>query len=287
MSEEKTQVYQKIAAVMAEAGTISKDKKHGQGWFYQSIETVSAHFNALLSKHKLLLLPGVTSVELVGDRWKIEYDMLFVDADSGQSVSRPWSSEALLNVGNHPDDKSMGKAHSYAVKHFLIRTFLVSAEGDVDLDASDHSATPRNWTTDEDMVEWAAVKGADLVDEFGQTLVAEAKDKTKAARLFGQPADYIQALRDYCEAKVSPPEAPQADETPNPFLKQTQDKNADNPADKQAAAPNGNNSAKSAQERHLPPNPVREQRRAAARERLAQKQAARDKQPDKKADVPF
>jgi hypothetical protein len=141
-------VFKKIALVMSEIGSIPKDAQHQQGYSYQSIQAVSARLNTVMSKHGLLCLPSVASWHVVDGRYIVEYDMQFVDADSGDSVHRSWVSEATLGItkkdgGFMIDDKAMNKAHGNALKYFLLRTFIVSAQDDPDGDETDHYPTPR------------------------------------------------------------------------------------------------------------------------------------------------
>jgi energy-converting hydrogenase Eha subunit F len=141
-------VFKKIALVMSEIGTLPKDAKHDQGYAYQSIQAVSARLNNIMSKHGLLCLQSVSGWQIVDGRYVVEYDMMLVDADTGDSIHRSWASEAMIAIRRRdgsevPDDKALGKAHSYALKYFLIRTFIISAQDDPDGDETDHYPTPR------------------------------------------------------------------------------------------------------------------------------------------------
>ena len=65
-----------------------------------------------------------------------------VDGDSNESSSSNWIQPLATGKGV---SKDMGEAISYAVKNFLMRTFMISPEGDTDLDLSEsaHTAQPK------------------------------------------------------------------------------------------------------------------------------------------------
>lgn len=136
-------VAMKIALVMGDLENFAKDgtNKH-QNYSYVSIQQVSDTLRELMSKHKLVCVPAIGTVQLAPDglRYMVEMNFTLIDADSGECLAIPWVSEALTMAGK--DDKAIGKAVAYAVKYFLMRLFLASSADDVDNDS--HTPPPAN-----------------------------------------------------------------------------------------------------------------------------------------------
>src|SRR5690606_19764338 len=72
----------------------------------------------------------------------------FIDAETGETLSQKWSSAAphtlITRDGKeYGDDKALGKAHTYAEKYFLLRTFMITSKDDPDLDQNNDRAAPK------------------------------------------------------------------------------------------------------------------------------------------------
>lgn len=135
-------VYAKLVQVMNEIGTVEKDGKHAQGYKYATAEDVSNAVRNALVKVKLAFFPVIKSVTLDNGRYLVEYEYTFADPDTGDTVTMPWAGEALAEITTRdnrivPDDKALGKCHTYAEKYFFMRAFVVSAADDPDADTND------------------------------------------------------------------------------------------------------------------------------------------------------
>lgn len=135
-------VYGKLVQVMNEIGTVEKDGKHAQGYKYATAEDVSNAVRNALVKVNLAFFPVVKLVTLDNGRYLVQYEYTFADPDTGDTVMMPWVGEALAEITTRdnrivPDDKALGKCHTYAEKYFFMRTFVVSAADDPDADTND------------------------------------------------------------------------------------------------------------------------------------------------------
>lgn len=143
--ETKPTVYAAIAAVIADLAKtgIAKDQvNQGQRFKFRGIDDVYNALAPLLAKHKLIVLPRVTSREATQRESKgggvlfhtvlgVEYD--FVSAEDG-------SKHTVAVVGEAMDsgDKSISKALSIAYKYAAFQAFCIPTEGDHDPDAQTH-----------------------------------------------------------------------------------------------------------------------------------------------------
>lgn len=137
-------VFTKIYEARLQVGAISKQSKKGIPYQYQGIEEVMHSFKQVFDSVGLLFLPSNTSVELVGDNWVLSYEMIFVDPDDESTWTSKWGAtmpvqEYRKNGPSLIDEKATGKAHSYAVKYFLMKTFMVTDKEDA---VSDVDGTP-------------------------------------------------------------------------------------------------------------------------------------------------
>jgi hypothetical protein len=138
-------IYASICAITEELSKIgiAKDRKNqSQGYAFRGIDDVYAALSPLLAKHKVCILPRVTSREVVERANKsggvlfytsvtMEFD--FVSAEDG-------SKHTVTMVGEAMDtgDKSSNKAQSAAYKYAAFQAFCIPTEGDNDADAATH-----------------------------------------------------------------------------------------------------------------------------------------------------
>lgn len=133
MASEKLNLYQKMAHVSLNVGAIAKNEKHYSGYMFQSIEAVSDALRNLMADIGLVMFTECTSYEWLEGHWVCSYIFTFVDADTGKSQACHWQqSTQAVSAKGKVDDKAMGINHSYAQKYFLMRTFLISSNQDVD-----------------------------------------------------------------------------------------------------------------------------------------------------------
>jgi hypothetical protein len=141
-------LFSKIATIQGELGAVKKDATHQQNYKYHSADAVMGALNPLLTKHNLIIIPntiGTPQVVTGADgltRWVIDYEFVIACGDTGANFTAHWSSEGVMSVGREkdgsdrpkPDDKSMGKTHTYALKYWLIHLFKVTTKDTADLD---------------------------------------------------------------------------------------------------------------------------------------------------------
>jgi hypothetical protein len=138
-----------VIAVMSEIKGIEKTKDVGEGRYsFKGVEDrlVKQIIGGAMERHGLCLLPIDVQDEVINERWddggrqktsvftKVKTKYLLLH-ESGESVE-------LTGYGHGTDsqDKSAGKATTYALKYTLLYTFLVPT-GKID-DADDTDPTP-------------------------------------------------------------------------------------------------------------------------------------------------
>lgn len=150
LPEGETNLYKKKALIYTELQAISKDRKHEMGFKYSTVEAVAKEIRGLLGKHGLVFSPRMISMDRTTDpkRWLIAFDMRIICADTGMVEHSLWFQDAfpLTHRGN-TDDKAMGKAESYACKYFLLKSFLMGADDDDDLDKDNRAGRSGNSDT--------------------------------------------------------------------------------------------------------------------------------------------
>lgn len=135
-------LFARIAKVSGELGAIPKDVNHAQGYNYFSSDMIIGHLNKLMADNGLIFFPRVLDTQVINEsdgaqRWLINYEFMIGDVD-GNFITSNWIGEAPLKVhgrnGLYSDDKSLGKAHTYAAKHWMLKLFMVSTVDTDDLD---------------------------------------------------------------------------------------------------------------------------------------------------------
>lgn len=134
------QIYQCMAAALADVRAVGKDKRNQQqGFNYRGIDDVVDEMHSVFAKHGIFMTSNViesTQQErttqrggvLIYTRAKVEYTFWAAD---GSSVS-----STVQGEGMDSGDKSTNKALSAALKYCLGQTFLIPYEmSDSDKDA--------------------------------------------------------------------------------------------------------------------------------------------------------
>ncbi len=137
MSEQHSNVYSAIAAVMGELSQIGvgkTQKNEQQRYMFRGIDAMYNALSPLMSKHRLLALPRVVSKDTVERQTKkgstlfftfvrVEYDFVCADQpDSKHTVT-------VEGEGMDSGDKSTNKAMSAAYKYAVMQTFCIPVEG--------------------------------------------------------------------------------------------------------------------------------------------------------------
>lgn len=139
---ENGKIYEAISNVMAEIGAIGKEKKNlQQGFMYRGIDDVMNALQPSLVKHKVFIVPEVTSETreektnkngtlLFYVRLGITYRFFTTD---GSSIETKVIGEAMDS-----GDKATNKAMSIAYKYACFQVFCIPTEEMRDPDAETH-----------------------------------------------------------------------------------------------------------------------------------------------------
>ncbi len=129
-------IYEKISAIMADVGAISKDRKNtSQGYAFRGIDDFYNVLHPILAKHKVFSVPRVLETHheerrsrkdnvLIYRIYTIEY--IFY-AEDGSHVSAVVVGEGM-DSGDKAGNKAMAVAHKYA----LIQVFAIPTESNDD-----------------------------------------------------------------------------------------------------------------------------------------------------------
>lgn len=134
MASETMNLWQKMAYVSANVGAVTKDGKHSHSNYnFQSIEAVSDALRGLMAEVGLVMFSSCTNSRIEENHWVCSYVFTFVDSETGTSKECHWEQSTLfVSKKGGINDKAMGINHSYAQKYFLMRTFLISSNEDLD-----------------------------------------------------------------------------------------------------------------------------------------------------------
>lgn len=145
--KEVLNLYQKLAAITGEIGSIAKGgKNREQGYEFIEYAAVAGELRALFAKYKVVCFPTMgerTETEITtksgakGYHVLINFTFKFVNGD------KPEETESGNWVGEATDygDKATNKAATAALKYYLMRTFNISEKGD---DPDEHSPEAGN-----------------------------------------------------------------------------------------------------------------------------------------------
>jgi hypothetical protein len=167
-------VYQAIAEVQGELATvgIAKTRRNtqGSGYNFRGIDDVYAALSPLLAKHKLVVVPRVTSREVVERQSKSGGALFYVtvhsEFDFVSAIDGTIHTAATFGEAMDSGDKATNKAMSAAYKYAAFMTFAIPTEGDNDADSQTHEVAVRS-------------SGASISDEQFRNLQA-AVDRTGA-----------------------------------------------------------------------------------------------------------
>lgn len=163
-------VFAKIAAVQGELAKvgIAKNRRNqqGSGYNFRGIDDVYAALSPLLARYGLVIIPRVTSREVVERTTKnggalfnvtVHAEFDFVSADDGSIHTAATFGEAMDSA-----DKATNKAMSAAYKYAAFMTFAIPTEGDNDADDATHEVAGREHSGTNREVSPAPIADADL-----------------------------------------------------------------------------------------------------------------------------
>jgi hypothetical protein len=141
-------LYKKMAAVMGALKRVPKEGTNAHfGYKYARAEDVADEIRAQLAAQNIAFFAEIVSKQLDGSMWIVDFVFTFACGDTGATISKAWSSEAVAANSKGRDDKGLNKAATAAEKYFLLKTFIVSTGDEPDADADGEPAartqTPR------------------------------------------------------------------------------------------------------------------------------------------------
>lgn len=150
---EKKNIYETIAAVMAEIGSIGKDSRNQkQNFMYRGIDAVMNALSPALIKYKLFVVPEVLNQRreerqsanggnLIYSICTIKYTFY---AEDGSSISA-----TVVGEGMDTGDKATNKAMSVAFKYACFQVFCIPTEEMRDPDAETPPPSTPVYATDQ------------------------------------------------------------------------------------------------------------------------------------------
>ncbi len=136
---EKLGIYKAIAGVIADIGTVGKDKiNKQQGFKYRSVDDVYSVLNPALAKNKVFILPEIleqsretrtnkNGTQITWVTLKIRYTIFSDDGSFVETV--------LLGEAMDTGDKAINKAMAIAYKYLCFQVFCIPVEDMEDPDA--------------------------------------------------------------------------------------------------------------------------------------------------------
>lgn len=135
----RAKLAEKLNAIAHELGQVKNDGHNVKSNYdYISYEQVNAKLRNLLPKHKVAIIPAMTSVEerdykmndKVAVRSVVQAEFRVIDTETGYSETSHWCG-AGIDVGG----KSLGIAITETQKRFVLKLLHISTKGDEDGDS--------------------------------------------------------------------------------------------------------------------------------------------------------
>lgn len=129
-------LYEKLLRIQQEVDRVVKDgQNQSDRYDFASSNNVLGTIRPLMNELHLLLVPMVRTAALHEGATRsgttrylteMNWDMMWVDVDSGSTLAVPWYSQGVDLAG----EKGPGKAATYAEKYFLLKFFHVPTDKD-------------------------------------------------------------------------------------------------------------------------------------------------------------
>lgn len=129
----------KMVKIMQAVGNVAKGGRNDfQKYDFVQSDDVLDAVRTEMVKNNVVLFPRMIgyeqNAETKGYHVVVQFEFTLIDADSGETMSGTWFGEAS-DFG----DKSFSKAGTSALKYWLLKTFMISAnEPDADKDSPEH-----------------------------------------------------------------------------------------------------------------------------------------------------
>lgn len=197
---QKTNIFQRITAIMSEIDYIQKGPKTVNGQYrYVSHDQVTAAIHPLLVKHGIVTVPTVEEFIQEGNRTIVKLLTTFVNIDNPQDQFTIRS----LGYGIDSGDKGPGKAVSYAFKMACLKTFCLETGEDSDNDANACYEPPKCLEFDSILPSDMSDKEKHKLKKFlafsSQVLKLHVEDVKREA--VKRPEDFLKRFNDWNPSK--------------------------------------------------------------------------------------
>jgi hypothetical protein len=134
-------IFEKITAIMAEIEPIAKGRKNQQqGYSYRGVDDVMNELSPIMAKHKVFpvtrVIQDAGQIEpIVSSKGNAGYHFIRLYVIRLYTTDGSFVEGIIEGEASDFGDKAAGKAHSYAYRDFLMKTFVIPTEGDHDTDA--------------------------------------------------------------------------------------------------------------------------------------------------------
>ena len=194
-------IYQSIAAVIADVGAVGKTAKNAQqGFMYRGIDAVMNALNPAFARHKIFVVPTVLEFNreerqsarggtLLYSVVKVEYKFY---AEDGSFVPAVVMGEALDS-----GDKSLSKAMSIAYKYACFQTFCIPTEDMVDPDAECHEVKAKKPAKKAEEQPAAASEEVPTQEDAGKAIIDEAKVNVLTQKALEEKVDLAKLMKLY------------------------------------------------------------------------------------------
>ena len=207
MSEQKENIYQKLAKIRKLAEVLQRDKE-GYGYTYVGIDSILAKLSIGMRQNKLSLIPSIvpgtfevkpfeylktkydkaskTYIDSREMEMIVHADMVFKwvnDEDPSEVIEVPWA----LSGSQSDPSQALGSALTYCSRYFLLQYFQIAQPND-DPDSF------RSKQKEAEEAESRAITAEIIkeIDNFAKEFVANAKDVDAAkSRLLEVTSKYV------------------------------------------------------------------------------------------------
>lgn len=142
--ENAPKIFEAIANVMDDIGSVGKNKKSQQGYMFRGIDDVMNALNPALVKHKVFIVPEILEQKreeratknggtLIFSICKIKYSFFTTDGSHVDCI--------VIGEGMDSSDKATNKAMAIAFKYACFQVFCIPTEEMAEPDKENHDVS--------------------------------------------------------------------------------------------------------------------------------------------------
>lgn len=140
VSGQPLNLLRRLSKVMGEVERLNKSKRNDFAKFdYTPIEDIKDLIRSLLVKNGVMMYPVLTSAEKIDKGWVIQLTFTYVDLETGESLTVPYTSE-----GSGSGNFSLPVAWAFGVKYHLMHFFMMTTGDDLDPDGGNPTQTNKS-----------------------------------------------------------------------------------------------------------------------------------------------